>query len=82
MKLKKCLFLVAAPGSGKSTIAKRIEREFGFSHVSSGNILRAQVATGSKLGLQVERIIRDGTLVDDDLAMQVLEASLNEMDLS
>ena len=75
------MLLIAAPGSGKSTIAKRIERIYKLTHICSGDLFRAHIANGTDLGKQVEKIMSDGNLVDDDLTMQVLGDSLSKINL-
>ena len=53
------------PGSGKGTQAAHVEREFKLSHLSTGDILRAEVARGTETGKEAERIMRAGDLMPD-----------------
>jgi len=64
------------PGSGKGTQASRIEREFQLNHLSTGQILRAEVAHGSELGREVVRIMAAGDLVPDDLIVNIVRKRL------
>ena len=64
------------PGSGKGTQASRIEREFQLNHLSTGQILRAEVAHGSELGREVGRIMAAGDLVPDDLIVNIVRKRL------
>ena len=74
---RKVVLFVASPGSGKSTIAKRIERDFAFVHVSSGNLFRREVENQSVLGKKVQDVIDTGSLVDDRLTMEVFLSFLS-----
>lgn len=66
------------PGSGKGTQAKRISDELHVTHLSTGEILRTEMARGTQLGREVERIVAAGDLVPDDLMDQVVDARLDE----
>jgi adenylate kinase len=64
------------PGSGKGTQASRIEREFHLKHLSTGQILRAEVAHGSEIGKEVARKMAAGDLVPDDLIVSIVRKRL------
>jgi len=68
------------PGSGKGTQAARVEREFGMSHLSTGEILRSEVAHGSEVGKEAARIMAAGDLVPDDLIDRIVESRLSRID--
>jgi adenylate kinase len=68
--------LLGAPGSGKGTQGVVVARHFGVPHVSSGELLRSQVAGGSALGRQVASCIAQGELVPDDLVLAVVGDAL------
>ncbi len=70
------------PGSGKGTQAGRIEKEFGMSHLSTGEILRSEVAHGSAVGNEAARIMAAGDLVPDDLIDRIVESLLRRTDSS
>lgn len=65
------------PGSGKGTQAERIEREFRLTHLSTGDILRAEAKRGGELGEQVAKMAK-GELVPDDLVERIVENRLRE----
>jgi adenylate kinase len=70
------------PGSGKGTQAAQIEAEFHLSHLSTGDILRAEVARESDIGKEAERIMRAGDLVPDDLIIRIVQGILRDPDVS
>jgi adenylate kinase len=70
------------PGSGKGTQAARVEREFKLAHLSTGDILRAEVARGSEIGKEAERIMRAGDLVPDDLIIRIVQGIVRDPDVS
>jgi adenylate kinase len=67
------------PGSGKGTQAGRISEELHLVHLSTGEILRVEMARGSDLGKQVERIVGAGDLVPDDLMDRVVDGRLDQV---
>src|SRR6476646_10923798 len=71
------IVLLGAPGSGKGTQGDVLAEHFGVPHVSSGELLRAHVATGSDLGLQVASFLARGELVPDDLVLTVVGDALS-----
>ena len=66
------------PGSGKGTQAARIEREFGLKHLSTGDILRHEVAAGTPIGMEAGRIMAAGDLVPDELIVDIVRSRLPE----
>jgi adenylate kinase len=66
------------PGSGKGTQAARVEKDLRINHLSTGEILRNEVARGTPLGKEVGRIMSAGDLVPDDLIVDVVRGRLPE----
>ncbi len=66
------------PGSGKGTQAARIEDEFRLKHLSTGDILRAEVARGTPVGREAGRIMAAGDLVPDTLIVDIVRGLLPE----
>src|SRR2546423_13473117 len=66
------------PGSGKGTQAARIEAEFKLKHLSTGEILRAEVARGTPIGKEAGRIMAAGDLVPDELIGDIVRGRLPE----
>lgn len=69
--------LLGAPGGGKGTISKYLVRDFGFVQISTGNLLRQEVAKASKFGLAVKDYLDRGALVPDDVVLDLV----NQQDL-
>ena len=67
------LVLLGAPGSGKGTQAARLKEHLQVPHVSTGDLLRAEVAAGSKLGLEAKEVMARGELVSDAILLGMLE---------
>ena len=70
------LILLGAPGSGKGTQAVLLAERFGVPHVSSGALLRREVASGTSFGRRVERYVASGDLVPDDLVLNIVGDAL------
>lgn len=70
------LILLGAPGSGKGTQAAKIV-ELGYNHVSTGDLLRAEIKKGSELGNKIQGLISDGKLVDDQTVLDLLKANID-----
>ena len=74
------LVLLGAPGSGKGTQAARLKEHLQVPHISTGDLLRAEVAAGSKLGLEAKEIMARGDLVSDAILLGMLEDRLSRPD--
>jgi len=77
--MEKYIFL-GPPGVGKGTQAKMLAESRGLAHVSTGDMLRAAVKSGSELGAKVKDIIDGGQLVPDDLMIELIDARIAEPD--
>ena len=67
------LILCGAPGSGKGTQSAFIAQKYGVQHLSTGDVLRAEIASGSELGKQIDALISKGNLVPDEMMYGVIE---------
>lgn len=74
------LILLGAAGSGKGTMAKRISADFGIPQISTGDMFREIVKSGSKLGEMVKGLIDNGKMVPDDVTLQVVQSRLEQDD--
>lgn len=72
--------LLGAPGSGKGTQATRLKEYLGVPHISTGDLLRAEVAAGSKLGLAAKEVMARGELVSDAILLGMLEDRFSRAD--
>ncbi len=72
--------LLGPPGSGKGTQAELITEALAVPHVSTGDLLRAEAASGTRLGKEVAPLLRAGELVPDELMERVLERRLKAAD--
>jgi adenylate kinase len=66
------LILLGPPGAGKGTQAERLREDFGLPHISTGDMLRAQVAEGTELGLEAQKYMNAGELVPDDVIISMI----------
>jgi adenylate kinase len=74
------LLMLGPPGSGKGTQGQRLARALGVEHVSSGALLREEMASGSELGEQVRSYVDSGRLAPDELVTQAVRAALQGRD--
>jgi adenylate kinase len=72
------LLLLGAPGSGKGTISNVLIDKFNFEHISTGDLLRAEVASGSQLGKEIDAIMKSGKFVSADLVNNLVKTYLNK----
>jgi adenylate kinase len=74
------IILLGAPGAGKGTVAKLLTDYDGSVQISTGDILRNAVKTGTDLGKEAQGYMERGELVPDKLIMDIMEARLKESD--
>ena len=74
------IVLLGAPGSGKGTQAKRLEADRNIPQISTGDMLRAAVAAGSRFGEQARDVMEAGQLVSDDIVLGIISERLTEPD--
>jgi len=72
------LIFLGPPGAGKGTVAQAVMDKYKLVQVSTGDLLRAEVASGSELGKKLNEIMTSGALVGDDLVSQMLSKDLKK----
>ncbi len=72
MSRKEVIVLLGPPGAGKGTQAKELSQQYGFAHVSTGDVLREAVKQGTPLGKKAKPIMESGELVPDDLVAGIV----------
>ena len=69
----KNIIFIAPPAAGKGTQSNMLKEKFGYVHISTGDMLREAINSGSKLGMDVKNIIDKGELVSDDLIIKLVK---------
>ena len=68
--------LFGPPGAGKGTQSEKLLQKYNLTYISTGDMLRSEIAEGSPLGLQAKSIIAKGGLVDDELIVRIIEKKI------
>ena len=68
----KNIIIFGAPGSGKGTYSDEIVKRYGMGHISTGDVLRAEIKNGTELGKIAQGYISNGQLIPDDLMIEIL----------
>lgn len=71
---------MGCPGAGKGTQSAKLSEVYALKHISTGDVLREEIASGSELGKQIEQVINAGNLVPDDLMISILEKIVSATD--
>lgn len=74
------IILLGPPGAGKGTMAERVRDRFHLAHISTGDILRAEIKAGSELGSLAKGYIDKGALVPDDVIISMMKKRFSEDD--
>jgi len=71
--------VMGPPGGGKGTISKKLIKDFGFSHISTGDVLRAEIRDGTELGKEAKSYMDSGGLVPDQLVIDMVLGKIGEI---
>jgi adenylate kinase len=71
------IILFGPPGSGKGTQSERLIAKYGLKHLSTGDLLRAEIAGQTPLGLAAKSIIDKGQLVPDEVVIEIISSALD-----
>ncbi|KAI3892055.1 hypothetical protein MKX03_030889 [Papaver bracteatum] len=77
-KKVKVVFVLGGPGSGKGTQCSNIVEHFGFTHLSAGDLLRAEIKSGSENGTMISNMIKEGKIVPSEVTVKLLQRAMNE----
>lgn len=77
-KKMRVVFVLGGPGSGKGTQCEKIVDTYGFTHLSAGDLLRAEINSGSKDGTMIHNTIKEGKIVPSEVTVKLLQKAMNE----
>src|SRR6188508_1719757 len=72
------LVLFGPPGAGKGTQSQKLIDKYNLVHLSTGDLLRSQIAAGTELGLRAKQLMDQGLLVPDEVVIGMIESKLQE----
>jgi UMP-CMP kinase len=72
------VFVLGGPGSGKGTQSGNLVEHFGFVHLSAGDLLRAEMASGSQHGEMINEMIKEGKIVPSEVTVGLLDAAMTK----
>ncbi len=72
------LFVIGGPGSGKGTQCEKMVAKYDYTHISSGDLLRAEVASGSERGKRLEKVMKRGLLVPNNVVLDMIKEKMLE----
>ena len=76
----KNIIFIAPPAAGKGTQSNMLKEKFGYIHISTGDMLREAINSGSEIGKEVKNIIDKGELVSDDLIIKLVKDKLTSLE--
>ncbi|CAM8967245.1 unnamed protein product [Rhodiola kirilowii] len=78
LKKAKVVFVLGGPGSGKGTQCANIVEHFGYTHLSAGDLLRAEIKSGSENGTMIQNMIKEGKIVPSEVTIKLLQKAMIE----
>ena len=74
------IILIAPPAAGKGTMSQLLKEKYNIPHISTGDLLRGEVAKQTELGMELDKIMKSGAFVSDELILQVLSSNIESLD--
>lgn len=72
------IFVLGGPGSGKGTQCAYIVENYGYTHLSAGDLLRAEIKSGSENGAMIQNMIKEGKIVPSEVTIKLLQRAIQE----
>ncbi|WCJ23079.1 UMP-CMP kinase [Euphorbia peplus] len=72
------VFVLGGPGSGKGTQCANIVEHYGYTHLSAGDLLRAEISSGSENGTMIQNMIKEGKIVPSEVTIKLLQKAIQE----
>ncbi|XP_071725113.1 UMP-CMP kinase 3-like [Rutidosis leptorrhynchoides] len=72
------VFVLGGPGSGKGTQCANIVQQYGYTHLSAGDLLRAELNSGSENGTMIQNMIKEGKIVPSEVTVKLLQKAMEE----
>ena len=76
----KNIILLAPPAAGKGTVSETLVEKYHYGHISTGDLLRAEIKKGSEIGKEVESLMKQGKFVSDDVIIELISRRITEPD--
>ncbi len=76
----KNIIFIAPPAAGKGTVSDYLVSNYNYEHISTGDLLREEIKSGSDLGKEIDEIISNGGLVSDEFMIKLMEEKLTKLD--
>ena len=76
------IVFIAPPAAGKGTQSAMLQEKYNYIHISTGDLLRSEIAEGTPLGKEIEDIMASGHFVSDEIATEVLRKRLSKPDIA
>jgi UMP-CMP kinase len=77
---KRIVFVLGGPGSGKGTQCAKLVEKFGYTHISAGDLLRAEVKAGGPTADQINQLMKEGNIVPAEIIVALLKKAIDASD--
>ena len=75
----KNIIFIAPPAAGKGTISEYLVKMYSYLHISTGDLLRDEIASGTEFGQKLDKILKSGSLVDDEIVIKLVQSRLSSI---